>query len=331
MGIVIGIDGGGTTTKALAAGTDGRIIGYGESGPANCQTVGMNQAGQAVWEAVRDALGDVSLIPSAYFLGMAGVGRAGVKVNFCNLIAELAQPAVVTVETDAYIALAGGTICRPGVVVIAGTGAVAFGVNPLGREAYSGGWGYLLGDEGSAYDLGRRGMIAVLQESDGRGPATALTDCLLEYLGLPDRLQIDQIIRIIYRPEIDRRLIADFAPMVTREADAGDRVALRILKTAAWELSLVAGAVLKKLNFGAGPGEVIITGGVFDSAPLLVELFTTYLKRRAPDFAVVRPRFKPVVGALLLALKDVNGALDGGLLERLAAGLPEKLKVKNSR
>jgi N-acetylglucosamine kinase-like BadF-type ATPase len=325
MEVVIGIDGGGTATKALAAGTDGRIIGYGESGPSNCQTVGINQAGQAVSEAIREALGEVSLIPSAYFLGMAGVGRSGEKVNFRNVIAELVQPAKVTVETDAYIALAGGTVCRPGVVVIAGTGAVAYGVNPLGREAYSGGWGYLLGDEGGAYDLGRRGMTAVLRESDGRGPATALTDCLLEYLGLPDRSQIDQIIRIIYRPAIDRRLIADFAQMVTREADAGDRVALRILKTAARELSSVAGAVLKKLDFGAGPGEVIITGGVFDAAPLMVELFTTYLKRWASDFTVARPRFKPVVGALLLALQDVKGALTEELLGRLTAGLPEKL------
>jgi N-acetylglucosamine kinase-like BadF-type ATPase len=119
--------------------------------------------------------------------------------------------------------------------------------------------------------------------------------------------------------------MAEFARIVTREAGAGDRVALGILKDAALELSLVAAAVLKKLDFAAGSGEVIITGGVFDAAPLLAELFTACLKQSAPGFAVARPRFKPVVGALLLALQSVNGALTGELPERLAAGLPKQL------
>jgi N-acetylglucosamine kinase-like BadF-type ATPase len=326
MGVVIGIDGGGTATKALAAGTDGRIIGYGASGPSNYQAVGVVNAGRAVLAAARSALGDQSLTPDEYFLGVAGVGRPVDRMNLKQTIAALAPSSRVTVATDAYIAWAGGTVCRPGVVVIAGTGVIAFGINQSGQEEYSGGWGYLLGDEGSAYDLGRRGMIAVLREADGRGVATSLTGSLLDYLGLPDRKDLDRIVPVIYQQSTDQRLIAEFARRVTREAEAGDRVAMQIVRTAARELSLAARAVLEKLGFTAGPGEVIITGGVFDAAPLVTELFTRYLQRSVSGITVARPRFKPVVGALLLALRQANVVLTPELLARISAGLPAKLK-----
>jgi N-acetylglucosamine kinase-like BadF-type ATPase len=155
-------------------------------------------------------------------------------------------------------------------------------------------------------------MTVVLREADGRGAATALTGCLLDYLGLSDRMELDRMITIIYQQPTDRSRIAEFARMVTR--------------TAAWELSLAARAVLAKLDYTAGPGKVIITGGVFDAAPLVRKLFVTDLKRSVPGFTVARPRFKSVVGALLLALKKVNGALNEKLLERMATGLPEELQ-----
>jgi N-acetylglucosamine kinase-like BadF-type ATPase len=331
MRVVIGIDGGGTTTKALAAGTDGRIIGYGESGPSNYQAVGAVKAGQVVLAATQSALGDKPVTPDEYFLGMAGVRRSDDRMALKRTITALVQSSRVTVATDAYIALAGGTVCRPGVVVIAGTGAIAFGVNRFGREACSGGWGYLLGDEGSAYDLGRRGMIAVLREADGRGAATALTGYLLDYLGLSDRMELERIVTAFYQKPTDRRLIAEFARMVTQAADAGDRMALRIVHLAARELSLAARAVLRKLEFTDGPGAVIITGGVFDAAPLVTELFTKALKRSAPGLTIARPRFKPVVGALLLALQKVNGELSEELLERMAVDLPEELKLNRQK
>lgn len=326
-GVVIGIDGGGSSTKALAVAVDGTVIGYGESGPSNYQAVGADRAVRAVLEAGHKAKVNGATQPVAYFLGMAGTGRIEDKVKVQSHLEGLLKPAGVTVETDAYIALAGVTLGQPGVVVIAGTGSIAFGINQYGRQARSGGWGYLLGDEGGAFDIGRQGVRAVLKECDGRGPATALTESLLEYLGVTDRTGLSQIVPQIYQQNHGQRQLAGFAPFVTRAANAGDRVALSILKRAALELSQAGRAVLQKLDWAPGSAQVIITGGLFDTDQLLRELFTTYIKRFMPDVMISRPRFKPVVGAVLLALKQVNGALTDAVVRRVEAGLPENLKV----
>ncbi|HYH01549.1 MAG TPA: BadF/BadG/BcrA/BcrD ATPase family protein [Bacillota bacterium] len=330
-GVVIGVDGGGSSTKALAATGDGTVIGYGESGPSNCQTVGVNQAGQTVLAACRKAMGNGELNPVTYFLGLAGTGRPEDKAKVRSLFEELVKPARVTLETDAYIALASGTLCQPGVVIIAGTGSIAFGIDPSGREARSGGWGYLLGDEGSAFDIGRQGVRAVLRESDGRGPATSLTESFLKHLGVTERAGLSQIVRQIYQQDQGHRQLAVFSQLVTREAHAGDRVALGIIKRAAWELSTAARAVLKQLALEPGSATVIITGGIFDSEPLLAKLFIRYLNRRAPGFSIARPRFKPVVGALLLALKQINGNLSEALVRQMEATLPENLLCNETK
>lgn len=327
MEIVVGVDGGGSSTKVLAAWTDGRLVGYGESGPSNFHVVGLQRAGESVREAIGQALGEANPAPTTYYLGLAGVGRAEDRVMVRTELARSLAPAGVTVETDAAVALAGGTVGQPGVVVIAGTGSIALGIDALGREHRSGGWGYLVGDEGGGFDIGRQGMMAALREADGRGPVTSLTDCLLQYVGLESRDQIRQVVTRIYHPEAGHPLVAGFSRLVTHEAGAGDRVALRIVKRAARELSLAAGAVLRHLEPGPEATPVIMAGGIFDADPLLAREFTKRMKRIAPEAAVSGPKYKPVVGALLLALKTANGTLSGELVQRLAAELPERLKM----
>ncbi|HEX2998853.1 MAG TPA: BadF/BadG/BcrA/BcrD ATPase family protein, partial [Armatimonadota bacterium] len=281
MEIVVGVDGGGSSTKALAAWTDGRLVGYGESGPSNFHIVGLERAGEAVCEAVGRAMAQVGSAPVTYYLGLAGVGRPEDRERLQAELVQRLATAAVTVVTDAAIALAGGTVGQAGVVVIAGTGSIALGIDRQGRESRSGGWGYLVGDEGGGFDIGRQGIRAALREVDGRGPATSLTDCLLQYLGLESREQIRQIVARVYQPETGPPLIAGFSRLVTCEAGAGDRVALGIVKRAARELSLAAGAVLHQLELDREKSPVIMAGGIFDADPLLAREFVKRLQRTA--------------------------------------------------
>ncbi|MDB4893831.1 MAG: hypothetical protein JWN15_93, partial [Firmicutes bacterium] len=164
MRIVLGIDGGGTKTRCLAADGAGCILGEGLAGPSNYQVLGMDGAVAAVMAAVAEALGvagaDLADV-EAVCAGLAGVGR---PEDHAVMTAALpfAAPVKLRVVPDAHIALAGALGGQPGAVVISGTGSIAYGIDAGGRTARAGGWGWLLGDEGSGSDIGKRAIMAAL-------------------------------------------------------------------------------------------------------------------------------------------------------------------------
>jgi N-acetylglucosamine kinase-like BadF-type ATPase len=200
----------------------------------------------------------------------------------------------VRVVHDAHIALAAGTEAREGIVLIAGTGSVAYGRDASGGEDRVGGWGYLLGDEGSGYEIGRRALTAVLRQFDGRGPQTALTELVLNAYRLPEPTAL---IPLVYGEQASREQVARAARLVFEAAAMGDAVAQSLLEHAAGELASHVVALLQKMNFTAQRVHVVLAGGLFFADSPLQGL----LAARLPEHVELRPGQPPVLGALRLA------------------------------
>jgi N-acetylmuramic acid 6-phosphate etherase len=265
--LYLGIDGGGTHTVALLAARASEpssvgwtVRGRGTAGPSNRQAVGTERALAALDEAVSAAFAAAGLrrgpVASAC-LGLAGADRPDDQ----GVIREWAQrvrlAATVEVTSDAAILLAAGTPQGWGLVLIAGTGSIAFGQSADGRRARAGGWGYLLGDEGSAYALATSALRAVARAADGRGPATALTERFLERLGLS---RPQDLIAVVYRGGRDRADLAALAPLVVEAADR-DAVAADIVAEGARELARAGAAVARQLGWVC-PVPAALTGGL---------------------------------------------------------------------
>lgn len=184
MGYIVGVDGGGTKTTAVVTDATGAVIGLGRGGAGNYQTIGLDNATDAIASAIGGAIQEAAstggIAPAdldnelIVVLGLAGADRPRDKANLQKaLMAKLpAKPRYLVIENDARIALAGATGGKPGVVLIAGTGSIALGIDEQGQTIRCGGWGPILGDEGSGYAMGKAALIAVMRDYDGRGPST---------------------------------------------------------------------------------------------------------------------------------------------------------------
>jgi N-acetylglucosamine kinase-like BadF-type ATPase len=199
---------------------------------------------------------------------------------------------------DAQIALSGATAGQPGVVVIAGTGSIAFGCNPEGRTARAGGWGYIFGDEGGAFDLVRRAMRAVLRNEEGWGPTTGLRELLLQATGAADA---NDLLHCFYTPEYPRQRVAVLAKLIEQAETAGDKVAHDILMSSAHTLATLAAAVRRNLFAEHAPALVCYVGGVFQCRPIL-ERFRLLVEMEEGN-SVAAPLFGPAAGALIEAYR----------------------------
>jgi N-acetylglucosamine kinase-like BadF-type ATPase len=306
------VDGGGTATRAVIVSLDGIVASGGRAGPSNPITVGAERALASITKAVdeaADAAGVHRFLASR--LGVAGTDRSRLRQELLACLPVSYGDTAIT--SDAATALAGATGLRPGVVVIAGTGSIAYGENEAGEHARAGGWGWRLGDEGSGYTIGVNAIMAALSAHDGRGPATSLKEKILGRLGLGS---MEEIVDWIYSPGREPRDVAYLVPVV-REAEAeGDEAARLVMAGAGAELGLVAGAVIRGLGL-TGEFPVSLNGGVFKQPSVYIMAFEEAVRREAPDCALIRPKMPPVLGAALLALRVAGARVDEGLLARM--------------
>jgi len=311
-GYVLGVDGGGSATRAVVVSVDGEAVSRGRSGPSNPITVGAERALASIRGAVDEAAEAAGVHRfQASRLGIAGTDRSRLRQELlAGLPPSYGDAAIVS---DAASALAGATGLRPGVVVIAGTGSIAYGVNQAGEHARAGGWGWRLGDEGSGYTIGLSAIMAALRAHDGRAPETALAGKIMGGLGLGS---VEEIIDWVYASGREPKDIAYLVPLV-REAEAeGDEAARLVMAGAGAELGLVAGAVIRRLGLG-GEFPVSLNGGVFKQPSVYIMAFEEAVRREAPDCALIKPRMPPVLGSALLALRAAGVNVDEGLLSRV--------------
>jgi N-acetylglucosamine kinase-like BadF-type ATPase len=204
------------------------------------------------------------------------------------------------------VALVAGAGDAEGVVVVAGTGSIAYGRDASGRAARAGGWGYLLGDEGGGFWIGRAALMAVVRQFDGRGPVTLLTPMILEHL---DLLTPKELIHEIYYRDVHRYTIAGIAGLVQRAMDEHDAIAAEILTRAGGELASAAGSVISRLEMRGDAFPTVLAVGIFRGIPWLVENVTGRLSEIAPRTHVQRLDVEPAIGAVRLALAAAHGSL----------------------
>jgi len=205
----------------------------------------------------------------------------------------------ILLETDARVALAGATGNEPGVVIIAGTGSIACGINSRGRYARSGGWGPTMGDEGSGSYIGRRALEAVVMAYDYRGEPTIMMEPVLRYFGVSSPPELPPV--IYDAPDDVAGRIAQLSRIVVSAAEQQDRVAIKILSDAALELARAAVAVIEQLRMENDIFRVAYVGGVFSAGDLVISPLRKEINRVARQALVAAPLESPAIGAARMA------------------------------
>jgi N-acetylglucosamine kinase-like BadF-type ATPase len=301
---VLGIDAGGSKTVALLAALDGRVVAEGRAGGANLRTHGELAVEKTLHEVIDQVLEGRPERPQAVCLGIAGVDRPDDAATIRGVMRRLGFRERTLIVNDALIALVAGAREAVGLVLVAGTGSIAYGVNARGAAARSGGWGPVLADEGSGYWIGRRALVAVMRHADGRGPRTALTPMVLERLHLA---RPDELVNEVYEGAERRQLVATLGAVVAQAQSAGDAVAAEILRDAASELVLAAASVVGRLEMRGDVFPTFLSGGMFRSIPWLASAVTERLAEVAPRTNVTLLSAEPAAGAVRLALAEAAG------------------------
>jgi N-acetylglucosamine kinase-like BadF-type ATPase len=356
MRYVLGIDGGGSKTACLAADETGQLLGYGQGGPVNTNYVLRQEAVASLRRAISTALDGADLrgeqietlcmsAPIAPDAVEEVVGDFGVRR--IRRAAEGETPRwAARFWIDGHI----------GATVDAGTGSIARGWARDGREAGAGGWGATLGDEGSGYWISLQAMMAVLQAYDGRIKETMLAGRVLEHFGTSDVLEMvfqvsqglvsttdaDQVgilpdsgsgetsvggvffhKRARHEP-LTRYEVATLCPVVEEVARQGDWKAIEILKEAGYELGRLGVAIITRLGMANDEFAVVPFGGVFRAGELVLGSFEETILAVAPGAVIVKPKFEPVVGAVLLALRELGVVISGQVIhavEQTSSGI----------
>ena len=300
MPLYLGIDGGGTQTTC-AVGDDLRVLATSVAGGSNIVRVGEPEARTSLRQAIIKACAAAGVSPAAVeaaVIGIAGASVPPVKDAVIAMIGDLV-PGEIEVVGDMVIAMEAAFPGLPGVVVISGTGSVAFGRNHRGEAGRAGGWGSAISDEGSGYWIGRAAVSAVLRAHDA-GASTMLLR------GILDLWRLNSLEELLQKGN-SLPGFADLFPAVESAAAAGDAVAQQILAAAGSELATLAGVVIGRLWPAEQAVPVAIGGGVFAHSPLVRDTFWNKLRTQCPGASLDFKIIQPVAGALWMARRMTAG------------------------
>jgi len=313
----LGIDGGGSKTTC-AVGDDSSLLATATAGPSNITRVGEVRAREALQQAIREACAAAQIDPRQVFsacAGVAGAGREEIASTVRNIVAEII-PGEIEVVGDMAIALEAAFGAGPGVIVIAGTGSIAYARNARGETARAGGWGYAISDEGSAHWIGRSVVQALLHTvdhaaGDGR-PAPEAAESLPLFRKLKAIWSVSSLDEFVRKANANPDF-AELFPAIVAAGDAGDELAQRELTMAGGVLARLVRVVCQvfrreKPEISAIP--LAMAGGVFRHSPRVREVFAEDVRKFDPRIVTNSQIVEPVVGALQIARsRFVSGAI----------------------
>ncbi len=318
---VLGIDGGGTKTVAAIVETSGRLVAMAHAGPSNIDDIGAAAAQQNISAAIQQARQEAGLRDEPFastFWGMAGIvteyDRSAIRQIALNL--NVADTHHIGVDHDCRIALAGGLSGRPGIVLITGTGSSCYGRNADGEDWLSGGWGYLISDEGSAYWIGLQALRVAIAVHDGRLQYSSIYDTVRSRLHMSE---LRELMHRLYVQGMSRSEIAAFAPLVTEAALQGDQAAILVLEQAGKDLAACVIAVAKKLRLAGAGCEIVQIGGLLNAGDIYLKPLRSEILRQIPGAHFTSPDLPPVLGACVLALQDLDIVIDQHITQTLKA------------
>jgi N-acetylglucosamine kinase-like BadF-type ATPase len=306
---LLGIDGGATKTQAAVLDVREQRLHTGHAGPSNEDAVGASAAVQALLDAAGEALHGARIEPGE--LGAAVLAVAGTDTAALARHVHAVQPRWIVVN-DVIGAWATATGAGPGVAAIAGTGSNVFGVGPDGRAWRTGGWGHLLGDEGSGYWLGIESIHAALRDRDASGPATGLGEAAC---GFFEVATVEELASLIYAKPLTKGEIAAFAIETAALAERGDAVAAGLFERGARELGGQIATVIEQTGL-EGPFPVGLIGSAFKAGEVYLAPLRAQISERAPEARIEPVEMAPVGGPLLLA-ERASGSEDAPTPERL--------------
>ena len=301
---VLGIDAGGSKTVCQVGDPQGRVLREARGAGANLQSAGELQVEMALHDVMTEALAGIDQVPAAICIGMAGVDRPNDGRVMRAILSRLCRGSRALVVNDALIALEAGAPGAPGIVLIAGTGSIAYGRDAGGHAARAGGWGHVLGDEGSGFWLGRQALRAVLRAADQRSPRTELAPAILAHFGVSRE---QELVQPVYEGGLKPKLVAALAAIVGDVAEAGDAVAQRIVEVGADELAQAAASVGRRLGLIDVEIPLPLAGGVFRGVPRMRARVAERLAELLPLAHPALLAVEPATGALRLAAALLHG------------------------
>jgi N-acetylglucosamine kinase-like BadF-type ATPase len=303
VAIFLGIDGGGTKTSCVI-GDETSVLGSGTAAGSNVVRLGEAKAREALAAAISQACAAAKIKPAQIertCVGLAGAGRPEVSNLVHRLLAQLVSGEIEVVG-DMVIALQAAFGNGAGVMVIAGTGSMAYGRDASGNTLRAGGWGFSVFDEGSGHWIGRSAIAAVMRDYDETGEENSvLMNNIRTSWDLTTREQL--VLAANASPSPD---FAALLPAVVSAADSGDALARSILTQAGTELARLAKIVIRRLFSDGAKVPVAMTGGVFSNCALVRQVFYNSLRSKYPNCSVNLTVIEPVQGALELARKGAK-------------------------
>jgi len=301
MSLFVGIDGGGSKTKCVLADDRLNILSRADGGPSNPLTVGVEQSARLLTNLIKELSLNFNLqeIDSAV-IGLAGAGRKSESGGVRDAIIELLSREKIILKnleivSDAEIAIEGAFSGKAGAILIAGTGSIIFGKNRAGELIRAGGNGRILGDEGSGYSIGRKGLNAVAKQFDGRGKNTLLAEILKSEYGIKNR---DDLIEKVYNEKFD---IASLAKNVIAAAEMKDKICSKILDEEIKELIVHIKSVKK--NLVEKKIKLCLSGGLLSSKNYYSKELKKKIEKTFDDVKLNKADHPPEIGAVLLAIK----------------------------
>lgn len=314
--LLIGIDGGGTRSTAVAAYPDGRIAAVTKGGGLNYHHSGMETVRLRLESMVEALCRQCGCQADEICAGMSALDAPADEKTLSLFTTGALRQGQLDLQSDAYIALMGFTLGQPGVIAICGTGSMLLMLDEKGRQHVAGGWGYLLSDAGSGYTLAREGLLAVIDAVEGTGPETLLAADALQFFGA-DTLR--GLINRVYAPEATTAWLAGFAKHVLARAREGDTAALEILSR---NMRRLAGSAAQLIRRAPEAGRVGLYGGVFCHSDMARDLFEKELHRLAPEARICAVDYPPELGTLIHLFRK-RKALTGEVLAQMKSSYQE--------
>lgn len=305
MKYVIGIDGGGTSTKATLYEVEGKQLGSAldqlRVGPSNLNSVPEAEVREA-FRLIHERLYRPTVLATG--LGVAGISKTGVRERLARMLAELGfeEPCHIVGDQEAALAAALGD--EGGVLLVSGTGSIAMAALEDGQTKRTGGFGHLLDDRGSAYAVGQAILTSYLQAYDGRLPFTKLHHLVEKRIAASGDDAVRSILELAYATHFDKSKIASFAPLLTEAIAAEDPQALSIAEK---ELDALVALVLPFASyFKAVEVPLVLAGGMLSPESEYRKLFVARLNEYEQAYKVVEPKADAMHGAAQLALKQLR-------------------------
>lgn len=305
MKFFIGIDSGGTKTAISVIDENKNEVLSFQKGTGHYLQIGFDGLEKLLILILEEILEKLEITRDDIGYIFAGIPGYGEVKEDQKTIEEVAKKAWRGIKfqlgNDMKAGWAGSLGCVPGINIIAGTGAIGYGINELGEEARSSGWGHACGDEGSAYWIAKKGIEVFTKQADGRYPKTALYTVMREELNLKEDFDLIDLVYNQY--SLDRGKIAQLSTVVYKGAEQNDPYSLEIFKEAALEIGLMIKAISEKIDFIEKPIKVSYVGGVFKASKYIFGNLEKYLMDNKVDVVILEPKYTPVYGSALYALK----------------------------